>query len=65
MWRTTLFAQFTFHGGRCLALSDLRGAGKLPGQIECASVASPAVDKELSEKGGREEERKEGKKEGK
>lgn len=30
---------YTFQFGRCLALCDLRGAGELPGQIECASVA--------------------------
>lgn len=61
---------YTLPVGRCSALSDLRGAGELPGQTECASVASPAVDEELSgtdrRKDGREDGRKreEGKKEG-
>lgn len=30
---------YTLQFGRCLALCDLGGAGELPGQIECASVA--------------------------
>lgn len=57
MWRATL-RSYILHFGRCLALCDLRGVGELPGQIECASVAQPAVDEELLGK-----ERKEGRKE--
>lgn len=46
MWCATL-RSCTLAFGRCSALCDLRGARELPGQIECASVASPAVDEEL------------------
>lgn len=61
---------YTLPVGRCSAWSDLRGAGELPGQTECASVASPAVDEKLSgtdgRKGGRmgEKAKKEKKREG-
>lgn len=44
---------YTLPVGRCSAWSDLRGAGELPGQSECASVASPAVDEKLSGTDGR------------
>lgn len=56
---------YTLPFGRCLALCDLRGADELPRQNECASVASPAVDEELSGMDGRMDGRKEGKKGGK
>lgn len=61
---------YTLPFGRCSALCDLRDADELPGQNECASVASPAVDEELVGMDGRmkgrkgRREKKEGEREG-